>query len=311
VPPTVSRQTPPRIPPKGGSSTAPPRTGTRAASSTPAPRTGTSTDPDPWGAADAVRMLIYGQSGTGKTTLAAKLPDPLLWLVCSGGSRPGELKSIDTPENRRRITPVIIDSMDRFVEAMRGADDYATVVLDHASGFSDLLIKEMLGLDEIPVSKAKKAGKGESWSLVSQQQYGQLGVMLKETFRAMLNHRANVVILAQERTFGGKEDGLDPEVVRPFVGPALTPSVTGWLAPACDFVVQTFKRPRMEDVVTVVAGKELRTRQRGVGVEYCLRVGPHETFMTKFRTPGGVKEDVIVDPTYEKLLEVMRGSNAP
>src|SRR5262245_12287987 len=63
---------------------------------------------DPWGAANRLSVLVYGQSGTGKTTFAATFPGRTLWLLCSGGHKPGELRSIDTPENRRRIRAQII-----------------------------------------------------------------------------------------------------------------------------------------------------------------------------------------------------------
>lgn len=269
----------------------------------------TSANSDPWGSTDNLRMLLYGASGSGKTTLWATFPSPILCLICSGGNRPGELKSINTPENRKRIKPVVIRSVEQLVGELDNADRYKTVVLDHATGFSDLVIKELLNLDEIPLTKAKKAGKGESWSLVSQQQYGQVAVTCKETFRRILNTSGNVVIVAQERVFGGKEDGMPADLITPTIGAALTPSVTGWLNPACDYVVQMFKRPRMTQIKTTAAGQEIVTEMRGKGVDYCLRVAPHDCYMTKFRIPGGLPEetDVIVNPTYQKIIKLITG----
>lgn len=263
-----------------------------------------------------MRMLLYGASGTGKTTLWASFPSPILCLLCSGSGRPGELKSIKTPENRKRIKPVVINSVAQFHQQLDEARNYATVVLDHATGFADLVIKELLNLDEIPVTKSKKAGKGESWSLVSMQQYGQLAIICKETFRTLLNLPPNIVIVAQERTFGGKEEGMpasgpvDPEVIKPFVGAALTPSVAGWLNPACDYIVQTFKRPKTETTYTEVNGKKIPMTKRLPGVQYCLRVEPHDTFITKFRVPGGIKQDVIVNPSFTKIQAVINGEIA-
>lgn len=256
-------------------------------------------------------MLLYGASGTGKTTLWATFPGPILCLLCSGSGRPGELKSVNTPEFREKITPVVVQSVEHLNSVVEnGAAGYATVVLDHASGFADLIIKELLGLDTIPVTKAKRAGKGESWSLVSQQQYGQLAVICKETFRNLLNLPGHVVIVSQERVFGGREDGGDPDVIKPFVGAALTPSVAGWLNPACDYIVQTFKRQRSETTYTEVNGKKLPMTKKLKGVDYCLRVEPHETFITKFRVPGGLRQDVIVNPTFDKIQQVIAGEVA-
>lgn len=249
---------------------------------------------------DSVRILVYGTSGSGKTTLASTFPEPILWLICSGGNKPGELKSIDTPENRKRITPRIIKSTDQLKGYLADSDRYATKVLDHASGLSDLILKEILKLDELPAQL--------SWGLASQQQYGQLALQCKEYFRALLNLPGNIVILAQERTFGGKEDGMSSDIIQPTIGASLTPSVTGWLNPACDYVVQTFKRPRMVTKTSKIGGKDVASTVRGKGVDYCLRCEPHDVYMTKFRIPKGLPlPDVIVDPSYQKIQEAIRG----
>lgn len=279
--------------------------------------------PSAWDLIDKLRVLCYGESGSGKTTFASSFPGRTLWLVCSGGNKPGELRSINTPANRRRIASVVIESTEQLDRVLSDhAASFDNVVLDHGSGLLDLAVKELLGLAEIPVGKSRRAAKGESWSLVSQQQYGQLAIMLKETFRDMLNLPCNVVILCQQRTFGGKDDGnVDPELIKPTIGAALTPSITGWLNPACDYVLQAFKRPRvvaaagikMDDGSTIDGG----TKQEGV--EYCLRCEVHSTFMTKFRMPASARPLptclVLGDSVnglakvggYEQLMRVIRG----
>lgn len=258
-----------------------------------------------WDMAAGIRMLLYGQSRTGKTTLWATFPGPILALICSGGGRPGELRSIDTPEYRKKIDARIVTSTSDLVEMVADAADFGTVVLDHASGLADLILKELLGLEDILIAKYRVAGKGESWSVVSQQQYGQLAIQCKETFRSLLNLPTNVVIVAQERTFG--EEGVS-EIIQPTVGAALTPSVAGWLNPACDFVVQTFLRNKTITTNTNIGGKDVSTTKRGAGVEYCLRTAPHDIFMTKFRVPRGREiPDCLVDPTYQKIMSIIRG----
>ncbi len=269
---------------------------------------------DAWGAAAGMRMLVWGQTGTGKTTLASTFPDPILWLVCSGGKRPGELKSIDTPENRKRIRPVILGSVgDLFNEVwgslinpspVRCYSDinkykchYSSVVLDHASGLQDMAFREILGLEELPVQKG--------WGMATQQQYGQLAAQVKDAMLKLLNLSANVVILAQERVFG--EDS-NSDIIRPTVGAALTPSIASWLYPSCDYVVQTFLQPKKVRSVMNVAGKEVVTERRDKGVDYCLRVGPHDVYQTKFRLPRGITlPEYIVDPSYQGLQNLIAG----
>lgn len=258
---------------------------------------------DPWGD-DGVRALVYGESGSGKTTFCSSFPGPILWLICSGGKKAGELRSVNTPEMRKKIKPVVIresaDIQRAFNDPKHG--DCQTAVLDHVTGLQDLILKEVLGLDEIPATK--------NWGMARQQDYGQAATQTIEQLRAILNLAPNAVIIGQERTFGGKDDGLDPELTKPSIGVSVMPSVRRWLEPACDYIVQTFKRPRFETKTNNIAGKSVETRVRGKGVEYCLRCEPHDIYVTKFRMPleeGRSVPDVIVNPTYAKFLAVLNG----
>jgi len=249
-----------------------------------------------------MKMLVYGESGSGKTVFASTFPGPVLWIVSSGSMRPGELQSVPHSE-RGKITKVVLrqtNEVKELCEHVRQTGKFQTVVLDHASGLADDALKEILGLDEIPAQKG--------WGMASQQQYGQQALQLKTLFRALLNLDANVVIVAQQRTFGGREDGGDPDLLRPTVGAALSPSVAGWLAPACDFVVQMFKKGRTEERVRTIGGKEMRSQERVPGVVYCLRTAPHDTFLTKFRLPKGIElPEYLEDPSYEKVMNLVTG----
>ena len=257
---------------------------------------------DGWALSKGVKVLVYGRSGTGKTTFWASFPGRILTLLCSGGKQPGELRSINTPENRKKIDARVIRNTDQLRGMLETADQYATVVLDHASGLQDLTLKEILGLDELPVQK--------SWGMAGQQQYGQSSLMVKELLRSLLSLPQNVVIVGQERTFGGGDEAGTSDIIMPTVGAALTPSVVGWLNPACDYVVQTYLRPRMVTATTKVGEKQIVTSTRGKGVEYCLRTEPHDVFTTKFRVPRGGKPlpECIVDPSYDKMMKLVQGA---
>jgi hypothetical protein len=250
---------------------------------------------------EGLKMLVYGRSGTGKTTFAATFPGPILWLVCSGGSKPGELRSIDTPEYRKKVSQVVIqsgDEMAQVTEHVKTAGKFATVVLDHVSGFQDRILADILGMEELPAQR--------SYGMATQQQYGQCTLLCKEYLRSFLGLPCNVVLVAQERTFG--DDGALSDIIRPTVGAALTPSLTGWLNPACDYVCQTFLRPKMVKVSNENAEGGFDMIQKGV--EYCLRTEPHDVFQTKFRIPKSrvsKMPDAIVDPDYAKVVKLLRG----
>lgn len=251
---------------------------------------------------EGIKMLLYGESGTGKTTFWATFPGPILSIVCSGGNQPGELRSVNTPEYRKKIDQVALTSSEEMRDLIAHVRDgkYKTVVLDHASGLQDLILKELLGLEEIPVQK--------SFGLASMQIYAQCAQMCKEYMRGLLSTDLHVVIVAHQRTFGGKDDGLDPDLIKPTVGAGLVPSLATWINGACDYIVQTFKQPKYAIKKTEVNKKIIETRVKERGVEYALRTGPHETYYTKFRVPRGTKlPEFITDPDFAKVEKLIHG----
>jgi hypothetical protein len=282
MPPSISKQTPRPVARTGtGRVAQPPRVVQEALSGWPSEDEG-------------VKMVLYGSPGSGKTTLWATFEKPILALVISGGARPGELRSIDTPELREVIEPKVIVDSAQIPMLLEGIHNYRTVVVDHATGLQDLLIKEILGLDRVPVQK--------SWGLMTREQYGQLGVKCKELMRPLFDHTCNVVVVAQERSF--KED--DTPVGVPYIGPALTPSVAGWLNQAADYICEMFVR---EEVVERPSkGPAGKSRIRTGKKEHCLRIQCPEVYITKFRAPR-FKElpPEIVDPSYEKIMALING----
>lgn len=254
---------------------------------------------------EGIKLLVYGVSGSGKTRTWSTFPKPILAMIVSGGNKSGELRSIDTPENRASINSVTLQNSVEILELVEHArkGDYATVVLDHASGLQDMVLAEILGLDQIPVQK--------TWGLAQQQDYGQTTLQCKELLRAVLDLPCNVVVVAQERSFNA-EEGVTSDVIAPTVGAALMPKLAGWLNTACDYVCETYKRGKTkEKKITVGEGKSAQTRtiqEREKGVDFFLRTGPDQVVMTKFRTPPGhVLPDEIKDPSYEKIMQVIRG----
>lgn len=249
-------------------------------------------DPD-----EGIKLNLYGRSGSGKTTLVGTFPKRILFLVCSGG---GELRSIDTPQNRKSVDQLRVNKsaeIEEVVRVQRESGEYATVVLDHATGLQDMVLAEILGLEEIPPQL--------NWGVASQQQYGQCGIQMKTYLRMLLDLRCNVVIIAQEREFN---TDTDSDLISPYVASALQPSIVGWLGPAADYVCQTFLRERTTQKKVKVGDRQTVRNVPTGDVEYCLRTAPHPVYASKFRLPKGRElPDVIVDPTYDKIIQLIRG----
>lgn len=280
---------------------------------TPAPTRTSRSEP----VGEGVKLLGYGRGKTGKTRLACTFPKPLLLIGTEDGT-----KSVSTGRREHLRTAegnVVYDLLDgkretgvRFVRLQRTTeipglvevlvrDGYRSAALDHAGGLQDMILKEVLGLDEVPVQK--------SWGLTDRQTWGTVGAQFKERCRSLLDLAdrvgLDVMVVAHERNFNDEGTG---DLVVPTVGAALTPSAAGWLNGACDYICQTFIRAEERAVTNKVAGKDVETRTRTGKMEFCLRTGQHETFMTGFRLPPGRHlPDVVVDPDYDKILAIIKG----
>ncbi len=248
---------------------------------------------------DGISINLYGKSGTGKTTLCGTFPGPILMVICSSLKKPGELRSINTAANRKKIKTVVLEKSSELkdiVEHVTESGNYATVALDNATGLQDLILKEVLGLEELPAQG--------SWGMAKQQEWGQVALQMKESLRALLNLDCNRVIIAQERAFNTDNDN---DLLMPYVASALSPSVTGWLNPACDYVCQTFIQQKTVVKNVTIGKKKIQKTSRAKGVDYCLRTAPDPTFTTKFRIPkGGSLPEYIVDPTYAKIMKLIQ-----
>lgn len=255
-----------------------------------------------------IKLMLYGRSGTGKTTLWGTFPGRTLAIICSGSDQPGELRSIDTVANRKRIEQVVLKTADELAEVVEYLKDksetYQNVILDHVTGYYDLIFRGVLGIDGPVVQK--KFGQA------TLQQYGEMSTYFKSNVRPLLGLPQNVVLIAQERTFGASEEEaavqMGEDAIKPTVGAALSASLTGWLNTAVDYLAQTFIREQVKKKRTKVSGEIIETSEKTGKVEYCLRVGASSTFQTKFRVPGGVSQNVVVNPTYDTIMALIRGT---
>lgn len=243
---------------------------------------------------DGIMLSLYGRSKTGKTRLACTFPKPLLLIGTEKGTRSvANVKGVDFVRLQKS------EEMGELV-ALLEMGKYASVALDTAGGLQDVVLKEILGLEDMPVQK--------SWGFAERSDWQTCGSQVKERLRAMLalseSHGINVVVIAHERNFS---DESSSDLIFPTVGSALTPSVAGWLNGACDYICQTFIREQTEQK-SLKVGKKSTPILRKTGVqEYCLRTGPHPVYMTGFRLPLGRDKlpDVIVNPSCSKIKKLI------
>jgi hypothetical protein len=254
-----------------------------------------------------IKLCLYGRGKTGKTRLACTFPKPLLIIGTEDGTKSvANVGGVD--DGRRFVRAYSSEEFGELVEMLREGK-YATVVVDTAGGLQDVIVKEVLGLAEMPVQK--------SWGMAHKQDWGIIGSQLKERLNKLLalaepdrdggnREQMDVVIIAHERTF--EVEDVPADLILPTVGAALSPATATWLNGACDYIGQCFIREEKKPMKVKVAGKEkIVTKSTGKG-EYCMRVDTHPVYLTGFRVPEGtVLPDAIVNPHYEKIAALIRG----
>lgn len=245
---------------------------------------------------------IYGRSGTGKTTLACTFPKPLLLIGAEDGTR--------SVYNVKGVDFIKIEDpaeMLEVVEDQRKKSKYKSVVLDAATSYQDHVLRDVMGHD-LPAQL--------SFGTVSRDQWGQVTLNMKEHLSAFFKLAltgTNTILLAQEREFKDDDETKgDDSMLIPLVQSSVSPGVAAWLPAQVDYLIQTMKRIQRVKTKVKQGGKELVKIVDQV--QYVARTGPHPVYLTKFRVPqdeatGKPKKlpDVVVDPTFPKLLALMEG----
>lgn len=249
---------------------------------------------------EGLKFSIYGRPKTGKTRVAASFPKPVMFIATEDGTESiGPADDVDmcliqkTDEIR-----ILVDHACKGGLSKQSRKPYQSIALDNATQMQSMLLAEMLGLDHIPIQHARGAVQN-----VDNQEYS---MRTKELLAYLLKFKGNVIFLAHEKNH--TEDGTQSDLIIPTIGSSVSKAVANWLNGVCSYVCQTFIRE--EKVQQDVGGGVMMETGTGKG-QYCLRIGAHPIYMTGFRVPPGRDKyvpDAIVNPTYDKIMEVINGT---
>jgi hypothetical protein len=245
-----------------------------------------------------IKLAIYGRAKSGKTRLACSFPKPMLLVGTEDGTQ-----SVATVPNLDFVQIASSDDLGTLIEHCKSSRKYQTICLDTAGGLERIILKEVLGLTDIPLQKG--------WGMTDKGTWGVINTQCTERLDKLLNLndtlRMNVIIIAHEREF--KTDGMPTDMVKPHIGAALSPGTATWLEAAVDNLCQTYIRDQVK--ITKIAqddGTTIDLEEPTGKKEYCIRTGPHSYFRTGFRCAPNVNlPDAIVNPDYGKILEVITG----
>lgn len=258
-----------------------------------------------------LKVSLYGQPKTGKTRLMCTFPKPLVILGSEDGTASiqnvegvtflrviGNMQPVPLDDRGQEITNYLrLQELGDWVKEVR-ASSVASIGVDTASILSDIVLADVMGIVEVPQQK--------SWGFATREQYGAQSLQMRTVLSEILGTGRNVICTAHEKNFN--DEGGGDDVMAPVIGSSLSQKLCAWLNGAVDYVCQTFKRPETKARIVKTAGVEKEVMMKTGGAEYCLRVGPHPIFMTGFRLPAGFElPDVIINPTYQKILDVIEG----
>lgn len=238
-----------------------------------------------------LKVILYGKSGTGKTTLAASFPKPILIDVREKGQ-----KSVKTVKGLKMLAvKEWQDLLDIYWFLKNEDHDFETAIIDTVGNAQTLAIEWVM-------DKNNKKGKAGDWGTMTQKMWGEVSTMVKELTLNFRDLDMNIVYIAHHRVFQQNEEDADTIAIDPYVGPAVTPSVAAVLNAAVDIIGETF-----------IGEKTITTRDKKTGkkeeernVNYYLRVGPHSSYITKFRNSKETETpDVIKNPDYKSLINLM------
>ncbi len=223
-----------------------------------------------------LRVLFFGDSGTGKTTVAGTFPGPIVYVDCN---EEGTFSVRGQGHKRIRVRRFeTLESVYWYLKM--GKHPYKTVVIDTVTQLADIGMQKVLNDDDYGGLPIKK-------------HWGQNTHLMKLWLIMYRNLDMNVVFLCQLKRLD--EEDIDSDISKTVI-PLLSPAVGKVLQAAVDIIGYTFVK---EEEVEVKGKKKKQ-------FSYRMRIGPHSSILTKVRVKKGVKYPAVIkDPTYDKLFEIL------
>ena len=231
-------------------------------------------------------VLIYGESGTGKTVFASSAPRPMLWLEAEGGTA-----SISDKDG---IDIVKMSGLESYREVLRYLEanpgKYKTIVIDSLTETAVAIMKEIM-----------KAAKGPDSSRDEHAphfpEWGKLTGVIREIVRAFRDLPTHLVITALQR------EDTDEMTARVKVRPGLTPRLADELPALMDAVLYLYAATQSKgeaDSDGIAADEDGNTVVRNALIK------PTGKYVAKARIPmGNDAPDFINNPTFTQVADLI------
>lgn len=224
----------------------------------------------------AFGLTIYGQGGTGKTTLIGTMPGR--GLIIDVPQIEGGTFVLSDKADRIEVTSIetwdAIDNVYWFLK--KGQHNYQWVAIDSITAMQELAKRKTVAERDLSADPHK----------LTLPEYGKIGQLVGELVYRFRTLPLHTIWIAQERKFGADEDSAG------MIGPDVLPSALAALKPSMLLVGRLSVEHTLEG-----------------GWERQLRIGPHPRFHTKCRArPGLDVPAAIRNPDLTRLLKYLLGS---
>ncbi len=238
---------------------------------------------------DVITAVLYGRSGTGKTTILGSFPKPLLVLDI------GE-KGTDSIASLKNVSVLQVETWDDiealYWEVKEDPDLFKTIGIDSLHSMQTLAIAE-----------AKRRNNIKPEESTSQRIFGEASGLMQQwlqSFRDLSEDGIHIVYVAHDKVFATETDDLHGSI-DPEVGPKLMPSLSGFVQGIVNLVGNTYISE------TITKPKKAGEKKKRA-IHYRLRIGPNSYYSTKIRKAKDIDlPEYITDPTFEKLMKVRKG----
>ena len=271
---------------------------------------------------DFLKVLVWGDQGTGKTRFGTTFPGPVLavdvgekgYIAFKKEAKAGKLDVTEIEDFQQLL--------DTFLYLRDHETKYKTVILDSMTGLSNMAIMSFLE------SKGKKISleTAKKWGSLTRNDYGEIANKVKPLISVIKDLEMNVVFTAHsksnfkeqeskndsiEATIEEDEGGLLEEIAEvkagkkdmkalidlksiPIYVPNISQSVGQTLMAGVDYIFHSFIDATSQEPI------------------YGIHIGPNPYFLTKARLAEGIKAPAfIADPTYEKVRAMVDGEVEP
>lgn len=232
---------------------------------------------------DLLKVLVYGESGVGKTVFASSAPRPILWLESEGGTHSiGDKSDIDVAR---------VVGLESYREALTylqaNPGKYKTVVIDSFSETQAAVLKDIMKVvTTLDPNRDEFAPQFGEW--------GRLTGVMREIARGFRDLPMNVVITALQR------EDTDEMTGKTKVRPKLSPSLADELPAFMDACVYLY-------AYAPEVGKEgVPEDDEGLTIIRNGLLKPTGKYTAKLRAPQGSEPpDFLTDPDFQAISDLV------